>query len=75
VAPEAALRAKYQRQARGNSLYRNNGDGTFTDVTMDAGVEMGRWAWSSDFVDFDNDGHEDLFIQNGYVTGPDTHDL
>ncbi|MBI3681255.1 MAG: VCBS repeat-containing protein [Acidobacteria bacterium] len=75
VARDPAIRAAFQRQARGNSLFRNNRDGTFTDVTLDAGVEMGRWAWSSDFFDFDNDGLLDIFVQNGYITGPDTHDL
>jgi hypothetical protein len=30
---------------------------------------MGRWAWSSGFVDIDNDGWEDLVITNGYITG------
>jgi hypothetical protein len=74
VAEAAEVRSAYQRHARGNSLFRND-RGKFTDVTLEAGVEMGRWSWSSDFADFDNDGREDLFIQNGYVTGPDTHDL
>ncbi|MCP5112672.1 MAG: VCBS repeat-containing protein, partial [bacterium] len=69
------VRRSFQRHARGNSLYRNNGDGTFTDATLEAGVEMGRWAWSSDFVDLNNDGWQDICIQNGYITGPDVHDL
>ena len=75
VAPSGEVRASFQRQAQGNSLYRNRGDGTFTEDTGKAGVAMGRFAWSSDFLDFDNDGNLDLFIQNGYITGPDTHDL
>ena len=40
-----------------------------------AGVEMGRWAWSSDSWDFDHDGYPDLYIANGYISGPDTRDL
>ena len=33
------------------------GDGKFQNVSQQAGVEMGRWAWSSDFWDFDHDGY------------------
>ena len=58
----------YRRHARGNSLFRNQRTG-FQDVTLPAGVEMGRWAWCSDFVDFDNDGSLDLYVVNGFVTG------
>jgi hypothetical protein len=75
VAGDASIRAAFQRQARGNSLFRNNQDGTFTDVTLDAGVEFGRWAWGSGLFDYDNDGRLDIFVTNGYITGPDTHDL
>jgi hypothetical protein len=66
----------FQRHARGNSLFSNQGDGTFLDVSEEAGVTLGRWAWSSNFVDFNNDGWEDLLVANGMVTGtPDTGDL
>ena len=58
----------YQRHARGNSLFRSEGE-RFEDVTLRSGVEMGRWAWCSDFVDFDNDGNLDIYIVNGFVTG------
>ena len=75
VAADQQVRAAFQRQARGNSLFRNNGDGTFSDVTLHAGVEFGRWAWASAFFDYDNDGRLDVFVTNGYMTGPDTHDL
>ena len=60
--------ALYQRHARGNSLFHNRGDGTFEDVTLKAGAELGRWAWSSDALDFDNDGFEDLLVVNGMFT-------
>ena len=56
-------------QATGNRLYRNNGDGTFEDVTEVSGVRFGSWGWGSCFADFNNDGHLDLFHVNGYVTG------
>jgi hypothetical protein len=49
-----------------NVLYRNNGDGTFTDVTREAGLlEAGkRWGSGCTFVDYDRDGHLDLFVAN-----------
>jgi tetratricopeptide (TPR) repeat protein len=65
------IRALYRRHARGNSLYRNQGDGKFQNVGDSAGVEMGRWAWSSDSWDFDHDGYTDLYIANGYISGPE----
>jgi len=46
----------------GNTLYHNNGDGTFTDVTKKAGVEAGGWSASAGFFDYDNDGKLDLFV-------------
>jgi Flp pilus assembly protein TadD len=64
----AELRALYRRHARGNSLFRNRGDGRFEDVTLLARAEMGRWAWSSDALDFDGDGFEDLYVANGMLT-------
>ena len=64
----AEIRALYARHARGNSLFRNRGDGTFDDVTETARAERGRWAWSSDVLDFDNDGFEDLYVVNGMFT-------
>ncbi len=45
-----------------NILYRNNGDGTFTDVTAKAGVAGGGWSVSAGFFDYDNDGKLDLFV-------------
>jgi tetratricopeptide (TPR) repeat protein len=64
----AEVRALYRRHARGNSLFRNRGDGGFEDVTLKARAEMGRWAWSSDALDFDSDGWEDLYVVNGMLT-------
>ena len=45
-----------------NTLYHNNGDGTFSDVTARAGVAGGGWSESVGFFDADNDGHLDLFV-------------
>ena len=67
-----------------NFLYRNNGDGTFTDVTEHAGVTginaTGKklWSVSAAWVDYDNDGRLDLFVnsyldwtpENNKVCGP-----
>ena len=47
-------------------LYRNNGDGTFSDVTAVAGVAGGaaEWSTSTGFLDFDRDGDLDLYVAN-----------
>jgi enediyne biosynthesis protein E4 len=52
-----------------NILYHNNGDGTFTDVTHAAGlVHPGnRWGTGCTWVDYDRDGHLDLFVSNYLV--------
>src|SRR6266567_8236127 len=46
----------------GNTLYHNNGNGTFTDVTKTAGVAAGGWSVSAGFFDYDNDGKLDIFV-------------
>lgn len=56
-------------------LYHNNGDGTFTDVTVKAGVQnLGRWGSSAAWFDYDNDGHLDLAIAN-YVDWSPEHNF
>jgi hypothetical protein len=47
-----------------NALYCNNGDGTFTDVTEQAGVGDGSYGFSCAVGDYDNDGWEDLYVTN-----------
>ena len=49
-----------------NVLYHNNGDGTFTDVSLKAGVagSTDRWGAGCCFLDYDRDGHLDLFVAN-----------
>jgi tetratricopeptide (TPR) repeat protein len=64
------VRARYRKHARGNSLLRNNKNDAFQDTGASAGVEMGRWSWSSDAWDFDHDGFPDLYIANGMISGP-----
>jgi tetratricopeptide (TPR) repeat protein len=46
------------------NLFRNNGDGTFTDVTEKAGVKCWGPAFTASWVDYDCDGHLDLFLAN-----------
>ena len=60
---------------RGSTLFRNEGDGTFTDVSVDAGVRDAQWGWGTEFLDYDNDGRLDLYAVNGFITGPILDDL
>ena len=48
--------------APANHLYRNNGDGTFADVTGKAGLAASGWGQGVCAGDYDNDGHLDLFV-------------
>ena len=50
-------------------LYRNNGDGTFTNVAEQAGIADPRGGWGSLFADYDNDGYLDLYITRGGWSG------
>jgi len=72
---DAGTLAAYRHHAMGNTLYRNLGNGTFADVSEAAAVAMGRWSWSSNFVDLNNDGWDDLLVANGYFTRPNPRDL
>lgn len=49
----------------GNRLYRNDGNGVFTDTSEAAGVREGFWGWGSCMVDFDLDGWLDIYHVNG----------
>ena len=72
---DPAIRALYQKHNAGNSLYRNNGKGQFEDKTSEGGSAMGRWSWSCASWDFDHDGYSDLYVANGFVSGPNQFDL
>jgi enediyne biosynthesis protein E4 len=53
-----------------NVLYHNDGDANFTDVTFEAGLgepTIPFLGWGTSFLDFDNDGWQDLFVVNGHV--------
>jgi hypothetical protein len=56
-----------------NILFHNNGDGTFTDVTHKTGLyqEQHRWGAGATFLDYDRDGHLDLFVCNYIQLDPD----
>ncbi len=73
---DSKTRSRFMRLARGNTLLLNQGGSQFQDVSEDAGVTLGRWAWGSNFIDLNNDGWEDLVVANGYVSNPqDSGDL
>jgi hypothetical protein len=46
------------------ALFHNNHDGTFTDVSAQAGVTNDRWGYGCSVADYDNDGWPDLFVGN-----------
>jgi Tfp pilus assembly protein PilF len=56
----------YRRHTKGNTLYRNLGNGKFAETDQ---AEMGRWAWSSDACDFDYDGVPEIYVACGMITG------
>ena len=70
-----STRNLYQRHAKGNTLFHNQGDGSFTDISAEAAVTMGRWAWGSLFADLDNNGTPDIFVPNGFLTNEAEDDL
>ncbi len=72
---DAKTRAEFRRHSRGNTLFKNLGDGKFKDISIEAGVTIGRWAWGSRFTDLNMDGLQDLLVTNGFITQEDTGDL
>ena len=61
----AKVRNGYHHQLMRNMLQRNNGDGTFTDVGMLAGVARTDWTWGALIADLDLDSRNDIFVTNG----------
>jgi enediyne biosynthesis protein E4 len=47
-----------------DNLYKNNGDGTFTDVTKKSGIDDTNWSMAAGAIDYDNDGDQDLYLLN-----------
>jgi len=61
-----------------NTLQRNNGNGTFSDIGCLSGVFQTDWSWSGLVFDMDNDGQRDIHVSNGYrreVTSRDFRDF
>ncbi len=60
-----ALVEKDTREEQFNdSLWRNNGDGSFTDVTQAAGIHDTRWSFGATPFDYDADGDQDIYVSN-----------
>jgi hypothetical protein len=58
----------------GNSLFANNGDGTFHEL-KDSHTNMAGWGWSAPFFDVDNDSRLDIYAANGWISNDPTTDL
>ena len=56
-------------------LYRNDGDGSFTEVTNEAGLDGSRGGWASLFFDYDRDGDLDIFVTRDGWRGAATNSL
>ncbi|MBK7379676.1 MAG: VCBS repeat-containing protein [Ignavibacteriales bacterium] len=55
---------------KGNILYHNNGDGTFTEVTVQAKVEnIGKLCLTISWLDYNNDGYQDIYCANDLMKG------
>ncbi|HZH90635.1 MAG TPA: VCBS repeat-containing protein [Pyrinomonadaceae bacterium] len=63
-----------KKLAAGNNLFENQGAGKFKDVTSEVGGFGGGWAWGGGFIDFDNDGWEDIYTPNGFISGKSMKD-
>jgi len=73
-APGRECAAAYHSHTMGNALYQNGGDARFREAGSE-GVAMGRWAWCSDGIDFDNDGVPEIYIAAGMLTNASQRDL
>jgi len=51
----------------GNTLWNNNGQASFTNVSASAGIADGGWAWGGSFGDLDNDADLDIYHVNGFL--------
>ena len=60
---------------KGNALYVNDGKGNFADVSETSRVNPFGWFWSSTMFDYDNDGRQDIYAVNGWITGKTKDDL
>ncbi|MDF1698907.1 MAG: VCBS repeat-containing protein [Saprospiraceae bacterium] len=58
-----------------NTVQVGRGDGTFSEVGNYMGVSQTEWSWAPLIADFDNDGHKDLYITNGYLRDTKDNDF
>ncbi|MFQ5416986.1 MAG: FG-GAP repeat domain-containing protein [Myxococcota bacterium] len=65
---------RLEAMASGNALYRNLGGGKFEDASAELGPFAAGWAWGGGFLDLDNDGLEDLYTPNGFISGTSLKD-
>ena len=63
------FKTTWQEMVAGNRIYDNLGNGVFRDVSESVGPFEGGWAWGGGFLDFDNDGWQDLHSPNGLWSG------
>jgi FG-GAP-like repeat len=63
------------KTVKGNALYLNDGHGKFTDVSEASRANPFGWYWSSTMFDYDNDGRQDIYAVNGWITGKKKDDL
>lgn len=61
------LRNGLGHQYMRNMLHLNLGEGRFTEIGQLSGISNTDWSWAPLFADFDNDGHKDLVVTNGYL--------
>ncbi|MEM8930403.1 MAG: VCBS repeat-containing protein [Acidobacteriota bacterium] len=60
---------------KGNSLLLNDGEGRFEDVAESSRTNPFGWYWASAFFDYDNDGRQDIYAANGWISGRTYDDL
>jgi hypothetical protein len=53
----------------------NDGKGRFTDVSEATNTNPYGWFWGSTMFDYDNDGYQDIYASNGWITSKSTQDL
>ncbi|BFP41649.1 VCBS repeat-containing protein [Flavobacteriaceae bacterium GF1] len=65
----------YHYQFTRNMLYVNQPDGNYMETALMSGVAATDWSWSALFGDYDQDGHQDLFVANGIPKRPNNLDF
>lgn len=67
LAPAEPGEVNIRPQVKRNTLQMNRGDGTFSEIALQAGLAASGWTWGALFLDVDLDGFEDLLTSNGTV--------